>query len=337
MKRIWILLLALLLVLSTTACKGLYQSLDAIYGQDAQGAATEAPNGYTAEPVYVTYTPTYATAEPMYATDSPVYVTDAPVYVTDAPMQSVPSDGETLIMENADCLFKVTGYTSDSYYCFQIKVYLENKSATKTYRYTLDDVTVNGLIVSASLYQDVLPGKKATCTVNFSASSMEEYGITSFTDIGLYYRVYNVDDFSGPDRVEGVTHVYPYGIDKAIRYARTPLSADLVLSDTAAATVTAIGYQWDDIYGYCLYLYITNKTDKNISVTARDVTINGFMQSNAYMGTVRPNASKYAMIHWSLDDSGITNVTELEFTLDISDADDYYADPLVHQSVKLTA
>lgn len=208
-------------------------------------------------------------------TDNPAQ-TDAPAPETDAPETGDFTFTELTVVDNENCSIIITGLEEDPIWGFSMKVALENKSADKNYMFTITDASVNGVCCTPLFASEVAAGKKANESASLSDSVLEENDIGAYTDIEVTFRVYDNDDWSADNIALETVHVYPYGEDKATKFVREPQDTDQVLVDDDNITVTFIGTEYDDIWGYTVKLFLVNKTDTSVMFSADDVSVNGY-------------------------------------------------------------
>ncbi len=237
------------------------------------------------------------------------------------------------VVDNDECSIEISAVDADSS-GDQLDVVLENKSSEKTYMFSIQSISVNGLEISDLFANEVAPGKKANDTINLTDSSTEKAGITENTDVKITFRVYDSNDWMADPVALETVHVYLYGEDKAAPYVRESESTDIELVDNDNITVTVTGYEEDSILGFGVDLYLVNKTDKEVMFATEDESVNGFMVSPAFATTVSERNSKYSAIYWSnsnLEENGIETVEEIEFTLRAYDSNDILGDEFVNE------
>lgn len=245
---------------------------------------------------------------------------------------------EMVAVDNDQCSIKITGIDSESFWGYSLNVQLENKSADKTYMFSVDSAAVNGVACDPLFATEVAAGKKANDSITFTEDDLEENGIVDYTDIELSFRVYDSDDWSA-DEVAGETvNVYPYGEENAEKFVREAKDSDNVIIETEDVTVTVLGYEVDDLWGYSAKLFIENKTDKELMFTVDEVSVNGFMIDPLYATTVGAGKCAFDSISWSdssFEDNAITEVEEIEFLFRAYDSDDWFADDIVNETITL--
>lgn len=295
MKKFLALLLAMLLILSLAAC-----------GETASSTAAETADSEESQP------------EEKPAEDAP----EAPA---EEPFE------EVTLVENDACVVKVTGIDPDNAWGYTLKIYLENKSADKTYMFSVANAAVNGVQTDPYFAAEVAAGKKANEEINFMDSSLEENGITEFTDIELSFRVYDSDDWEADAVAAETVHVYPLGEDKAAAFVREPQPEDLILADNDAVTVIVTGYEDDEIWGPAVNLFLVNKTDADVMFSVDDVSVNGFMADPFYATTVTAGKCAFSSMSWVLSDledidvTKVSDIEEIELAFRAYNSDDWSA------------
>lgn len=319
MKKIIAFCLCCLMALSTAACSG-----------DGTESQSNAGTGASSENSQKTESTTESATED---SEKESNLTQKPD--STAQEGSVSFDPVTAV-DNDACSIVITGLTYSDIFGYSLDVDLENKSSDKTYMFSVDYALVNGLECSGVLASEVAPGKKAKDDISFMDSVFEEYQIGAFTDIELAFRVYDSDDWSADPVAEETVHVYPYGEDKAVKYEREAQPTDTVVVDNDAVSITILGTEKDEIWGYTVKLYLENKTDKEVMFTTEEDSINGYMVDPFFSVSLAPGACMYSGISWSdstLEESGIDKVESIEMVMRAYDIEDWSADDLVNERV----
>lgn len=319
MKKLSTVLLLLCLLLSLAACGKKPASTDT--GSATQAAKTEAGTNQTEAA-----TDTEPKTEPDTEPDTEP--------VPDTPALSFE---EITVVDNDDCLIRITGIDAKNFWGYTLNVYLENKSSDKKYRFSVDGASINGVSAEPLFSKEVAAGKKAMEEISFMDDSLPEL-LGDFTDIMLAFRVHDADDWTADDIVTETVHVYPFGEENAVRYVRQPQDTDTVIVDNDDLTVIVTGYDPDSLWGYSVNLYLVNKTDKALMFSVDDASVNGLMSDPFFATTVEAGTSAFSQLSWSdseFEKNGITEVEEIEMNFRVHDADDWGADNLFEETVKL--
>ncbi len=245
---------------------------------------------------------------------------------------------EQTVVDNDECTIKITGLDPDDKWGFAVKLYLENKSEDKTYMFSIDETSVNGIQLSVYFAVDVAAGKKTNKDYNISNTLLNEIGVTDYTDIELSFRAYDNNDWFADSVAETTTRIFPYGEDKAKAYVREPQSSDIVLVDNEHATAIVVGYDPDSTWGYTVNLFLVNKTDKKLTFSMDEVSVNGFMADPYYAMSVGAGKSAFGSVIWSessFKDNDIENVEEIEFMLRVYDYDSWGTDRFADEAITL--
>lgn len=245
---------------------------------------------------------------------------------------------EIAVVDNEECAIKITGIDIDNIWGYTIKASFENKSADKTYMYSVESASINGVQCGPFFAAEVVAGKKSNNEISFPDSVLEDNGIGDYTDIELTFRVHDNDDWKADAVATETVHVYPYGEDKASNFVREPKETDNVILDNEYVTVIVTGYEEDTLWGYAVNLFFLNKTDKNIMFSVDEASINGYMADPFYATEVKAGKCAFGSMSWSdetLEDNGISSVEEIEFNLRVHDSDDWRADDLANEPIIL--
>lgn len=245
---------------------------------------------------------------------------------------------ELTVIDNDECQIKITGIDPDNMWGYTLKAYLENKSTEKTYMFSVDGAAVNGVQCDPFFASEVAAGKKSNEEISFTDSSLEDNGITEFTDIEISFRVYDSNDWSADNVAEVTVHVYPYGEEKATTFERQSQSSDNIIIDNDYATVIVTGYEEDAIWGYTVNLFLLNKSDTEIMFSVDEASVNGFMADPFYATSVAAGKCAFSSMSWSdtsLEENNITNVEEIEFLFRAYDSNNWSGNDFVNETITL--
>lgn len=245
---------------------------------------------------------------------------------------------EIVVVDNDECTIKITGIDSDNLWGYTLNAYMENKSSDKTYMFSVINGAVNGVQCDPFFATEVAAGKKTNEEITFSDSTLQENGITDFTDIELSFRVYDSNDWSADSVAEETVHVYPYGEDNAVTFVREAQDSDNIIIDNEYVTVIVTGYEDDDIWGYTVNLFLLNKSDKEVMFSVSEASVNGYMVDPFYAESVTPGKCAFSSMSWSdstLEENGITEIEEIEFLLRAYDSSDWMAEDFANEVITL--
>ena len=90
---------------------------------------------------------------------------------------------EMVVIDNEECIIKITGIDADNMWGYTVKALLENKSTDKTYMFSIENAAINGVQCDPFFATEVAAGKKSNEEISFTGDELEENGITEYTDI----------------------------------------------------------------------------------------------------------------------------------------------------------
>ena len=109
---------------------------------------------------------------------------------------------------------------------------------------------------------------------------------------------------------------------------------ETVLVDDENCTFKITAIEEDNLFGYTLKVSLENKTDMELMFSLEGVSVNGFMCDPFWAVTVTPGMKANEEISFSdsdFDRNGITDVTDITFTLKIYDSTDWSTEHLVDE------
>lgn len=256
-------------------------------------------------------------------TDDPAKKTDKP---TKPPVKVAYTIKDELIADSDKYTFKIVEATDDPFWGFSLKVYCENKTTDKTMMFSFDDVSVNGYMTEPLFAEEVAPGKRSNETVNFY--DLEDLGVTTPEEITFTLRIYDYNNWSADNFLKETYSVYPTGLskDKVTIPPRKTGSSEQAIVDNDKASFIILESKTDEIWGYIVYCYLENKTDKSLMFSWDNVSVNGFMIDPFWADEVAPGKKAYARITFSeseFEKNNITTVEDIEAVLRIYDSSNW--------------
>ena len=246
---------------------------------------------------------------------------------------------EKTIVDNEYCTVILKDIDEDGLWGYSWKIYLENKTADKTLMFSMNNTSVNGVMVDPLWAATVAPGKKSNETISWMSTSLEENNIKAddITQVSFTLDVYDNDDWTADKFVDEEFTVYPKGEENATTVEREAQSTDIVLFDNDSCSMTVAGFEHDDIFGYTVKVYLVNKTDKDLMFSCNDASINGYMADPFWATTVAAGKTSNSDISWSdstLEENGIdiSSIEEIELPITVYPNDDWTADKLVDET-----
>lgn len=114
-------------------------------------------------------------------------------------------------MDNEYCTVTIKGIDEDGMWGYSWKVYLENKTADKTLMFSMNNTSVNGVMVDPLWATTVAPGKKSNETISWLSTSLEENNIKAddITQVSFTLDVYDNDDWATDKLVDETFTINP--------------------------------------------------------------------------------------------------------------------------------
>lgn len=140
----------------------------------------------------------------------------------------------------------------------------------------------------------------------------------------------NLDTPSGGD-----TKPEPSEQPKPTDAAPQVLFQETVIVDNENITFTIKEIDDNSFFGYTLKAYLENKTDLELMFSLNNVSVNGFMCDPFWASSVTAGMKSNEEISFmdtEFEANGITTVTEITFTLRVSDNNDWMADPILEET-----
>ncbi len=250
---------------------------------------------------------------------------------------------ETKLLDDENCSFTITGAAENAYTGLELEVVCENKT-DRILMFTWSNSSVCGYMYDPFWAEEVQPGDEVTSVIYLDTFELEEMGIASVDEITFDLYIYDSEDFMAEPLVNQTFTVYPTGREAGdISYPeRKSLEGETVILDNETMTfIIEKLYAMDktgedDGEAYRIHCYILNKTDKNLMIAWEGISVDGAPVNTYWATVVASGKQAYSdVVFYSseLEDAGVTELGEVNFSLTASDYDDWYADYLLDEQI----
>ena len=236
-----------------------------------------------------------------------------------------PYPKQTLV-DNGLFLIALDNYNPDDGWAATLALYIENRS-DKTLNFTMDDAVVNGFMCSPYWSCEVAPGKKAISAASWTLDLLHKSGVNYLDTLACRLRAYDADDWTADDlyneplslRLSNASSLPPL---REMEFAGGFREQTIV--DDGLLTLIALDFNPDGDWGPTLVLYCENKTNKTLTLTMEDVSVNDFICPPYWYLEVAPGAKAYSECSWSTPDVEANDIAAFEaaeFTLRAYESD----------------
>jgi hypothetical protein len=186
------------------------------------------------------------------------------------------------------------------------------------------DVSVNGLMFRSTIFSsNVTSGHKRNDSISFQSQGFERNGITEIGTIELSFRVINNNNRDHSFNTDLIV-INTSAVNDVVQTLPQPRE---VLFEQDGISVSYLGLSKERSSIDVVFL-ITNDSEKDITVQARDESVNGFMISGTMSSDILPGKASIDTLSFSdrrLGENGISSLDEIntiEFYLRIINNDD---------------
>lgn len=247
---------------------------------------------------------------------------------------------KTTVTDDPNCAIIIKSIDPNGARGYTLNAHLENKSIDKTYTFAVDDAYVNGVHCDPIFTDKVDAGQETDVNISFPTDALEEYDLGTVTDMELFISVYDANDIKAEPIFKDSIHIYPYGEQNAAVFKREAEPEDQILLDNKYVTVILTDYDEDEAWGYAAELYLLNKSNRHLLLSANDVYVNNCACEPYFAKTLRAGKSAFAKMTWAKSefeefDLNINDVNKIEFKLKINDYNDPTSTAFVNENISL--
>lgn len=203
----------------------------------------------------------------------------------------------------------------------EIKLLIENNSS-RNVTIQVRKFSINGIMIEPSFSAEVVSGKKINDSISISNRELETAKISTIKDIEFGLEVFDSESWEDIF-IESEIKLQTDATDYVQKYNT---EGTLVVDQNNIKIYVLKMNDKDSFWGADVYVYIENNSSQNITVQARDVSINGFMISPSFSSDVTAGKKIYDSITFfesDLKDNDITDIEEIELKFDIFNADSW--------------
>ena len=225
---------------------------------------------------------------------------------------------EQVIFDRNSIKVTVTGLDVNGLFGADINVTIENNSR-QNITIQANKCSVNDVMVDPIFSADIAAGKKANDAITLSSSDLKTANITTIKSIEFVLHVFDSDSYEtilDSDAIKLKTSA-----DRS--YVQTyDDSGFLAYDDSGIKIVVKKLNSSDSFWGSDVYLYVENNSQKDVTIQARNVSINGYMVEPAFSCDVVSGKKAYDTITFfesDLEENNITDISEIELSFHIYD------------------
>lgn len=227
---------------------------------------------------------------------------------------------ETLLVDEAGVRITAKSLDNTSLFGPEVKLLIENDSG-KDLTFQCRNASVNGYMIETMMSVEVVNGKKANDELTFMRSDLETCGIQAIADMEFSFHIFTTSDWEtylDTPQIQLKTTMadtYEYTFDDR---------GDLAYEGNGVKVVVKGLAEDSSFFGPSMIIYMENTSDKNITVQARDVSINGFMVEPIFSSDVvagKRAVDTMTFMSSELEENGITTMETAELSFHIFESD----------------
>ena len=225
---------------------------------------------------------------------------------------------ETVLVDEAGIKITAKGLEKDEFFGPQIKLLIENNSG-KDLTFQCRNSSVNGYMVGTMMSVDVVNGKKTNDTLTFMDSDLEKCGIETIADMTFSFHVFDMNEWetyldTAPIQIKTSAYdTYNYIYDD---------SGSLAYDGNGIKVVVKGLDNNDSFFGPSVVVYIENNSNNDITVQARNISVNEFMVDAIFSSDVTTGKRAIDTITFmesDLEANEITTIEDIELSFHIFD------------------
>lgn len=229
---------------------------------------------------------------------------------------------EQVLLEQEGVKITLKGLEADSFMGPELKLLIEN-STDQSLTIQTRDTSVNGIMIETLFSCDVAAGKSANDGITFMSSSLEEAQISVLQNFELSFHIFNTETWDTVFDTDTIT--ISTNLDGSEEQVLDDSGVLLLDQDGVKITVKEADSE-SSFWGADIYIYVENNTEKNITVQASSVSINGFMVQPYFSCDVVSGKKSYDSITFmesELEENNIESIDNMEVSFRVFESDSF--------------
>lgn len=228
---------------------------------------------------------------------------------------------EQVLIDQDGIVITATEYVTDSIWGDGIKLLVENNT-DQTVMVGCNALIVNNYMISDLFVSEVAAGKKANEIMYLSSSELKAAGIDSVGQVEIYFHVNDSASYENIFDSDCITI-------RTSEYANMDILPDDLGTELYNDNgIRIVGKTVDEnsFWGTAILLYCENTSGKNVGISVKEMSINGFMMTPYYSTMVydgKMSLDEITILSTELETNGIERIDEVELKFHIYEADSY--------------
>lgn len=225
---------------------------------------------------------------------------------------------EQVLAEQDGIKITATGLDAGGIMGPELKVLIENTSDSTIVVQSASSV-VNGYMIDASLSAEVTAGNSANEAITFLSSDVDKAGITTIGDIEISFNLIDPETYM----TLSTTPVVTVSTSASGTFEQVYDDTGTEVYNEGGIRIVSKGLSDDvEVFGPSMLFYIENNTEQSVMIQTTGVSVNGFMIDAVLsedVGAGKKAISALTFMSTSLEENGVTEVTDVELSFNIID------------------
>ena len=233
-----------------------------------------------------------------------------------------PTIQETVLLDDAGVKITATNFDSKASLGATVKLLIENNSGQDLIVQARNS-SVNGYMVDTMLSCSIADGKKANDTLVFARSDLNLSGIQTVASMQFSFHIFTQDGWSA--YLDSALITLETSAAENYEYAFPESGQKVFDAQGIAIFVRELSDNASNL-GPSIVVEIINSTDRNYTVQARDVAVNGFMVDPVFsrdVGAGKHAIDTVAFMKSALSDNDIQSIDEVSLSFHVFNWDNW--------------
>ena len=234
----------------------------------------------------------------------------------------LPTIDEAVIFDEQGIVITAKEIVNETIWGQGVKLLIENNSESDM-TVSASAMAVNGYMITDLLYETLTAGTKVNTTLHCLGTELSNAGIKNIGEVDVWFTLVN------PSNYNTVFSASEPAVIKTSLYDK--METDLNVEGTEVVNQNGVRVvvkyvDENSFWGTSVLIYVENNSGRNISITAENVSVNGFMITGYFYSDVKDGYKAFDTMTFfdsELKENDIDKIESIKMTFRAFDTDSY--------------
>ncbi len=225
---------------------------------------------------------------------------------------------ETVVYDENQVRITATELKEGSYSNYELNLLIEN-NRDQGINVNIECFSVNGIMLSGMIYEDIASGKKANSSFSVSQYELDSNRISQISEVEFLVSITD-EDYSCIEEARKAA------VTTNIPLEEPDFSQSVNIYSDENLKLELLGIDRDSIGGFDIEILAYNGLDVPVSVTLRTIAVNDYTVDGNYYAEISPGnrALDFLSVYsWDVKENNITSIEKIDLEIEVYELVDY--------------